>query len=72
MSAAAEWVDMFGLTIPVHCDADEVVWNIFNPDLGFPAKPQAVVIDRDMTILANEWDMDAAESAEETVLGALD
>ena len=70
--AAAAWVDLFALTMPVHCDADEVIWDIFNPDLTFPAKPQAVVIDRDMTILANEWDMDAADVAEDTVLGALD
>ena len=72
VDAAMEWVSMFDLTMPVHCDPEEVLWDSFNPDITFPAKPQSVVIDRDMTVLSNEWDMDAAEKAEEAVLGALD
>ena len=69
---AIEWVEMFDLSMPVHCDADGVLWDTFNPDVTIPARPQAVVVDRDMTILLNEWEMDAADLAEEAVLGALD
>ena len=72
MDTAMEWVDMFDLTMPVHCDADELIWDTFNPDLTFPAKPQAIVVDRDMTILANEWEMDAVDQAKTAVLDALD
>ena len=68
---AAAWADRFDLTMPVYCDASDDVWTDFNPDLPFPYKPQCVVIDRDMTILANEWDIDAVENAEETVIDNL-
>ena len=69
---AQEWADAFSATTPIHCDGDEVLWDSFNPDVTFPAKPQAVIIDRDMTVLANEWEIDATSVAEETVLEALD
>jgi len=72
MDAAVEWVSMFDLTMPVHCDADELIWNTFNPDITFPAKPQAIVVDRDMTVLANEWEIDATDQAEAAVLDALE
>jgi len=68
---AQEWADAFALTAPVHCDGDEALWESFNSDITFPAKPQAVVIDRDMTVLVNEWDIGASELAEDAVLGAL-
>ncbi len=69
---AQEWADRFSLTYPIHCDPDEMLWESFNPDVTFPAKPQAVVIDRDMTVLANEWEIHATDAAEDMALDALD
>ena len=65
-------MDESDLTFPVHCDSDQTLWESFNPDVTFPAKPQAVVIDRDMTVLANEWEINATSVAEDTVRSALD
>jgi len=67
---AAEWADEFGLTMPVWCDSGRTVWSVSAYADG-PYKPQAIVIDRDMTIIAKENGPNAFELGEAAVIDAL-
>ena len=67
-SNAAEWAEDFGLSLPVWCDDELAVWTAVG--MG-RYKPQIVVIDRNMTIVLKENDIDAFERGEEAVIDAL-
>ena len=67
-SNAAEWAEEFGLSLPVWCDDELSVWTAVG--MG-RFKPQIVVIDRTMTVVLKENDIDAFDLGEEAVLDAL-
>ena len=67
-SNAVEWAEDFGLNLPVWCDDELAVWTAV--DMG-RYKPQIVVIDRSMTVVLKENDIDAFERGEEAVIDAL-
>ena len=65
---AVEWAEEFGLSLPVWCDEDLSVWSAV--DMG-RYKPQIVVIDRSMTVVFRDNELNAFERGEEAVIDAL-
>ena len=66
--SATVWADEFGLNLPVWCDNDLAIWDAV--DMTF-FKPQIVVIDRDMTVILRENNIDAFDRGEDAVIDAL-
>ena len=54
--------------MPVWCDTELEVWDAYSTSFY---KPQAIIMDRDMTIILKDDGPYSFESGEEAVLGAL-